>query len=73
MAARAGRVSDPRPAAVIVITSWTDGELTSLENDLGCALMYDPAVAHDGEIGGIVAATRDGMWRAPALPLNHRQ
>ena len=54
-------------------THWTNNELSTLESDLGCALMYDPTVAHDGEVGGVVAATWDFKWSAPPLPLNRRQ
>ena len=54
-------------------THWTSNELSTLECDLGCALMYDPTVEHDGEVGGVVAATWDFKWSAPPPPLNRRQ
>ena len=53
--------------------NWTNAELVNLENELGCAVMHDPMVEHDGEVGGIVAATWDSSWSAPPLPLNCRQ
>ena len=52
---------------------WTNAEIVNLENELGCAVMHDPMVEHDGEVGGIVAATWDSSWSAPPLPLNSRQ